>query len=86
VALAWTEAITNIQQGHASEEDYVEVRSQFDEAEVVKLTLAITQININPRATFPLETRAQRTDLRARLAFRLVRNRTNLPCRVRGCL
>jgi len=45
VALAWTEAITNIQQGHASEEDYVEVRSQFDEAEVVKLTLAITQIN-----------------------------------------
>jgi len=45
VALAWTEAITNIQQGHASEEAYVEVRSQFDEAEVVKLTLAITQIN-----------------------------------------
>jgi AhpD family alkylhydroperoxidase len=45
VALAWTEAITDIQQGHASEEAYVEVRSQFDEAEVVKLTLAITQIN-----------------------------------------
>lgn len=44
-ALAWTEAITNIQQGHASEEAYAEVRTQFSEEEVVKLTYAITQIN-----------------------------------------
>ncbi len=44
-ALAWTEAITNIQQGHASEEAYEEVRPAFDEAELVKLTLAITYIN-----------------------------------------
>ena len=44
-ALAWTEALTNIQQGHASDESYAEARSQFDERELVKLTLAITQIN-----------------------------------------
>lgn len=44
-ALAWTEALTNIQQGHASDAAYKEVRQAFDEAELVKLTLAITQIN-----------------------------------------
>jgi alkylhydroperoxidase family enzyme len=44
-ALAWTEAITDIQQGHASDAAYEEVRSAFSEAEVVRLTLAITQIN-----------------------------------------
>jgi AhpD family alkylhydroperoxidase len=44
-ALAWTEALTNIQQGHAPDAVYQEVRREFSEAEVVKLTLAITQIN-----------------------------------------
>ncbi len=44
-ALAWTEAITNIQEGHASDEVYEEVRKQFNEAELVRLTMAITQIN-----------------------------------------
>ena len=44
-ALAWTEAITNIQQGHASEDVYVEARTQFSEEELVKLTYAIIQIN-----------------------------------------
>jgi AhpD family alkylhydroperoxidase len=44
-ALAWTEAITNIQQGHASDEVYEEARKEFSEAELVRLTLAITQIN-----------------------------------------
>jgi len=29
-ALAWTEAITNIQQGHASDEVYAEARAAFD--------------------------------------------------------
>lgn len=45
VALAWTEAITNIQQGHASEVVYVEARTQFTAEELVRLTYAITQIN-----------------------------------------
>ncbi len=44
-ALAWTEAITNIQQGHAPDDLYEEVRKEFSEAELVKLTLVITQIN-----------------------------------------
>jgi alkylhydroperoxidase family enzyme len=44
-ALAWTEAITNIQHGHASDQAYDEARTEFDEPELVKLTLAIAQIN-----------------------------------------
>ena len=44
-ALAWTEALTNIQQGHASDEIYTQARSEFDETELVKLTLAVAQIN-----------------------------------------
>jgi alkylhydroperoxidase family enzyme len=44
-ALEWTEAITNIQQGHAGDEVYERVRKEFSESELVKLTLAITQIN-----------------------------------------
>ena len=44
-ALAWTEAITNIQDGHAEDEVYEAARKEFSEAELVRLTLAITQIN-----------------------------------------
>jgi AhpD family alkylhydroperoxidase len=44
-ALAWTEAITNIQQNHASVDVYEEVRPAFDEAELTKLTFAISYIN-----------------------------------------
>lgn len=44
-ALAWTEAITNIQQGHASDAAYEEARKEFSEEELVKLTFAIAQIN-----------------------------------------
>jgi AhpD family alkylhydroperoxidase len=44
-ALAWTEAITNIQQGHAPEAVYQEALRVFGEQDLVKLTLAITLIN-----------------------------------------
>jgi AhpD family alkylhydroperoxidase len=44
-ALAWTEAITDIQKGHAPDSVYEEVRKEFSEAELVRLTFAITQIN-----------------------------------------
>ncbi len=44
-ALAWTEALTNIQQGHAPDDVYGEALREFGEAGMVKLTLAITQIN-----------------------------------------
>ncbi len=44
-ALAWTEAITNIQNGHAPDALYEEVRKHFSEQEIVRLTFAIAQIN-----------------------------------------
>lgn len=44
-ALAWTEAITNIQQGHAPEAIYQQVRAHFSEEETSKLTFAIGVIN-----------------------------------------
>jgi AhpD family alkylhydroperoxidase len=43
--LAWTEALTNIQQGHAPDEVYEEVARHFAERELMNLTLAITTIN-----------------------------------------
>jgi AhpD family alkylhydroperoxidase len=44
-ALAWTEAVTNIQEGHAPDEIYNQVRSHFSDVETVNLTLTITTIN-----------------------------------------
>ena len=44
-ALAWTEALTNIQQGHAPDDVYEELASHFSEKDIVTLTLAITTIN-----------------------------------------
>ena len=44
-ALAWTEAITNIQTGHAPEAVYQDLSRNFSEEERVNLTLAITTIN-----------------------------------------
>jgi AhpD family alkylhydroperoxidase len=44
-ALAWTEALTDIQDGHASDEEFEAVRKQFDDGEIAKLTLAIVTIN-----------------------------------------
>ncbi len=44
-ALAWTDAVTNVQDGHVSDEVYAEVRPFFDEKEIVDLTLAVLSIN-----------------------------------------
>ncbi len=44
-ALAWTEALTLIAEGHAPDEDYELARSQFSDAELAHLTLAIIAIN-----------------------------------------
>jgi AhpD family alkylhydroperoxidase len=44
-ALAWTEALTLITQGHAPDAVYDEVRKQFSEKEVVDLTAAVCAIN-----------------------------------------
>jgi alkylhydroperoxidase family enzyme len=44
-ALAWTEALTNIQIGHAPDVVYQELSRHFSEEEIVNVTLAITTIN-----------------------------------------
>ncbi len=44
-ALAWTEAVTLIDQGHVPDELYQSVRQQFSEMELVDLTLAVISIN-----------------------------------------
>jgi AhpD family alkylhydroperoxidase len=44
-ALAWTEALTNIQDGHAPDDVFEEVSRHFAETELMNLTLAITTIN-----------------------------------------
>jgi AhpD family alkylhydroperoxidase len=44
-ALAWTEAVTRITDGHASDDVYERVRGQFNEKELTDLTLAIATIN-----------------------------------------
>jgi AhpD family alkylhydroperoxidase len=44
-ALAWTEAVTHIADGHAPDAAYDEVRRQLGERELSELTLAIAAIN-----------------------------------------
>jgi AhpD family alkylhydroperoxidase len=58
-ALAWTEAVTNIQDGHAPDAIYDEVREHFSDVETVNLTLAITTINSWNRISIALGTHSQ---------------------------
>jgi AhpD family alkylhydroperoxidase len=44
-ALAWTEAVTLVGEGHVPDAVYDEARAQFGEAELVKLTMAVVAIN-----------------------------------------
>ncbi|WOS66522.1 carboxymuconolactone decarboxylase family protein [Sinorhizobium fredii] len=44
-ALAWTEALTRLSEGHAHESAYQALRAEFTEEEQVKLTLMINVIN-----------------------------------------
>ena len=44
-ALAWTEAVTLIADGHAPDAVFAEARGQFTEKELADLTLAIATIN-----------------------------------------
>ena len=59
-ALAWTEAVTNIQQGHAPDAIYDEVRTHFTDVETVNLTLTITTINAWNRMAISLGTHSSR--------------------------
>ena len=53
-ALVWAEAVTNIQDGHAPDVIYEEVRKQFSDVETVNLTLVITTINAWNRISIAL--------------------------------
>lgn len=44
-ALAWTEAVTRITDGHAPDQVYEEVRQHFSEKELADVTLAVAVIN-----------------------------------------
>jgi AhpD family alkylhydroperoxidase len=44
-ALAWTEAVTNIRDGHVPDHVYEEVRKHFTEKELADLSLAVAAIN-----------------------------------------
>jgi len=44
-ALAWADAITKIQDGHASDEAYAAVQVHFRDGDLVNLTLTIASIN-----------------------------------------
>ena len=44
-ALAWTEALTRVSAGPPSDELYARVREQFDDRQLVALTLAVNAIN-----------------------------------------
>ena len=44
-ALAWAEAVTNVQDGHASDAEYAAVSEFFHEKDLVDLTFAIATIN-----------------------------------------
>lgn len=56
-ALSWTEVVTNIQEGHAPDAVYEEVRSVFSDVETVNLTLAIATINAWNRMAIALGVR-----------------------------
>jgi len=53
-ALSWTEVVTNIQDGHAPDAVYEEVRAAFSEPEIVNLTLVIGTINVWNRLSISL--------------------------------
>jgi AhpD family alkylhydroperoxidase len=55
-ALAWAEAVTDIQDGHAPDAVYDEVLAHFSDVETVNLTLAITTINAWNRLAISLGT------------------------------
>jgi len=44
-ALAWTEAVTLVHQGHVPDGVYAQARQHFSEEELVNLTMAIVAIN-----------------------------------------
>lgn len=44
-ALAWTESVTNVQQGHVPDELFEALKPHFDEKQIADLTFAVATIN-----------------------------------------
>ncbi|HTS51138.1 MAG TPA: carboxymuconolactone decarboxylase family protein [Bryobacteraceae bacterium] len=44
-ALAWSEAVTRVTEGHVPDQVYEQARNQFSDGDLANLTLAITAIN-----------------------------------------
>ena len=59
-ALAWAEVVTDIQDGHAPDVVFEEVRAHFSDVETVNLTLAITTINAWNRIAIALGAHSSR--------------------------
>lgn len=57
-AFAWTEAVTNIRDGHVRDEVYEQVRKHFSEKELADLTLAVAAINAWNRLAISARTEA----------------------------
>lgn len=57
-ALAWTEAVTLVTQGHVRDDVYAETSQHFTEQELVSLTLAIANINTWNRLNIAFRTEA----------------------------
>src|ERR1700742_4697315 len=55
-ALAWTEAVTLVTQGHVPDAVYEQARAQFSEQELATLTLAVVAINGANRVNIALRT------------------------------
>jgi len=55
-ALAWTEAVTLVTEGHVPDEVFEEVRKHFSEREIFYLTLAVVAINSWNRISISLRT------------------------------
>ena len=55
-ALAWTEAVTNVGEGHVTDDVYERVHKVFNERELTDLTLAIVAINGWNRLNIALRT------------------------------
>jgi len=57
-ALAWTEAVTLLGEGHVPDEVYERVRPHFSDEELVNLTLAVATINVWNRLNVAFRTPA----------------------------
>jgi alkylhydroperoxidase family enzyme len=55
-ALLWAEAVTNLHDGHVSDEIYDQVRRHFDEQGISSLTFVVATINAWNRLAIPART------------------------------